>query len=76
MIYIGGDNIKKYPIVMQEESKDCGVACIQMIIKYYGGYVKKSNLLELTKTGKRVSDSVSALADELNTIYEKQRNKL
>ena len=23
-----------------------------MIIKYYGGYVKKSNLLELTKTGK------------------------
>ena len=52
MIYIGGDNIKKYTIVMQEESKDCGVACIQMIIKYYGGYVKKSNLLELTKTGK------------------------
>ena len=45
--------MKKYPIVLQDEIKDCGVSCIQMIIKYYGGYVKKSNLLELTKTSKK-----------------------
>jgi len=45
--------MKKYPIVMQDEIKDCGVSCIQMIIKYYGGYVKKSNLLEMTKTNKK-----------------------
>ena len=45
--------MKKYPIVLQDEIKDCGVSCIQMIIKYYGGYVKKSNLLEMTKTSKK-----------------------
>ena len=32
--------------------KDCGVTCLDMIIKYYGGYVKKSTLLEMTKTNK------------------------
>lgn len=45
--------MKKYPIVLQDEIKDCGVSCIQMIIKYYGGYIKKSNLLEMTKTSKK-----------------------
>ena len=45
--------MKKYPIIVQDEIKDCGVSCIQMIIKYYGGYVKKSNLLEMTKTSKK-----------------------
>ncbi|MBQ2946482.1 MAG: peptidase domain-containing ABC transporter [Bacilli bacterium] len=45
--------MKKYPIVLQDEIKDCGVSCIQMILKYYGGYVKKSNLLEMTKTSKK-----------------------
>ncbi|MBR6690366.1 MAG: peptidase domain-containing ABC transporter [Bacilli bacterium] len=45
--------MKKYPIVLQDEIKDCGVSCIQMIINYYGGYVKKSNLLEMTKTSKK-----------------------
>lgn len=32
--------------------KDCGVACLQMVIKYYGGYLKKSKLMEMTKTSK------------------------
>ena len=45
--------IKKYPIVLQDESKDCGVSCISMILKFYGGYVKKSNLLDMTKTSKK-----------------------
>ena len=45
--------MKKYQVVLQDEIKDCGVSCIQMIIKYYGGYVKKSNLLEMTKTNKK-----------------------
>ena len=45
--------MKKYPIVMQDEIKDCGVSCIQMIINYYGGYVRKSDLLEMTKTSKK-----------------------
>jgi len=45
--------MRKYPIVLQDEIKDCGVSCIQMILKYYGGYVKKTNLLEMTKTSKK-----------------------
>ncbi len=39
-------------MVVQDEMKDCGVCCLQMIIKYYGGYVNKETLLELTKTSK------------------------
>ena len=45
--------MKKYPMVLQDEIKDCGVSCLQMVIKYYGGYIKKSKLLEMTKTNKK-----------------------
>lgn len=44
--------MKKYPSVIQEEFKDCGVACISMLVKYYKGFVKKNTLIELTKTDK------------------------
>lgn len=44
--------MKKYPFYRQDEFKDCGVTCLQMIIQYYNGYVKKSDLLEMTKTSK------------------------
>ena len=37
---------------MQDEEKDCGVACMQMIIKYYGGYVNKDNLIFKSKTNR------------------------
>lgn len=43
----------KYPLVVQEEYKDCGVACLEMVIKYYGGYVKMNTLFDLTKTNKK-----------------------
>ena len=42
----------KYPFVKQEEMKDCGIACLEMIIKYYGGFVKRNTLFEMTKTNK------------------------
>ena len=45
--------IKKYPIVVQDEIKDCGASCISMIVRYYGGYVRKSNLIDMTKTTKK-----------------------
>lgn len=35
---------KKYPIVMQEDYKDCGVACLSMIIEYYNGHVPYEEL--------------------------------
>ena len=44
--------MKKYEHVLQDDSKDCGVACLQMVIKYYKGYIKKANLIEMTKTTK------------------------
>lgn len=45
--------IKKYPLVLQDEYKDCGASCVAMILKYYGGYVKKSTLIDMTKTTKK-----------------------
>ena len=42
----------KYPFVKQEASKECGVACLSMIIKYYRGYIGTNELLEMTKTNK------------------------
>ena len=44
--------MKKYPIVLQDEIKDCGVSCILMLLKYYGGYVSKKKLIDMTKTNK------------------------
>ena len=38
---------------MQDEFKDCGASCISMIIKFYGGYVRKTTLLDMTKTTRK-----------------------
>lgn len=43
---------KKYPFVKQEGYKDCGVACLLMIIRYYKGNISIERLRELSKTGK------------------------
>lgn len=40
----------RYPLVKQEGISDCGVACLLMIIKYYGGYVDIETLREMTNT--------------------------
>ena len=42
--------IKKYPFVKQRGIKDCGPACVQMILKYYHGYVNMNKLSEMTNT--------------------------
>ena len=42
----------KYPIVHQDGFKDCGPACLLMIIRYYKGNVSISKIREMTKTGK------------------------
>ncbi len=41
---------KKYPFTKQEGLKDCGAACIQMILKYYHGFVSIRKLNEMLKT--------------------------
>lgn len=43
---------KKYPFVKQEGIKDCGVASLQMIIKYYKGQIPMELLRELIETTK------------------------
>src|SRR5574344_595252 len=40
----------KYPFVKQINCNDCAVACLQMIIKYYKGYISLNELKNLTKT--------------------------
>ena len=42
--------IKKYPFVKQRGIKDCGPACVQMILKYYHGYVNMDKLSEMMNT--------------------------
>lgn len=49
--------MRKYPFIKQEGIRDCGVACLAMIIKYYDGYVSFDKLRILTKTSR---DGVNA----------------
>lgn len=44
--------LKKYPFVKQVDEKECGVACLQMIINYHKGNVPLARLSEMTKTNK------------------------
>ena len=44
--------LKKYPYVKQEGYKDCGCACLSMIIKYYKGNISIEKIRDLTKTSK------------------------
>ena len=42
----------KYPFVKQEGLKDCGVASLLMIIRYYNGNISMEKLRDMTKTDK------------------------
>ena len=44
--------MKKYPFIKQSGEKDCGVACLAMIIEYHKGYVPMIELIQMTKTTK------------------------
>ena len=58
----------KYPFVRQDGIKDCGVACLLMIMKFYGGGASKEYLRMLTNTTKDGVDAYSLLegAKKLN----------
>ena len=51
-----GDSMK---VVIQDGEKNCGVACLLSIIRYYGGDISQEILREYTNTSK---DGVSALS--------------
>ena len=57
----------KYPFVSQDASKECGVACLSMLIKYYHGYIGINELLEMTKTNK-AGTTLYHLVNALNEI--------
>ena len=42
----------KYPFEHQNDLKDCGVCCLKMLIRYYGGGVSNEYLRQLTNTTK------------------------
>ena len=42
--------MRKELIVLQDGFKDCGSACLLSIIRYYGGDIPLSSLVELTNT--------------------------
>ena len=44
--------MKKNYIVIQDGIKECGVACLLSLIRYYGGNISRERLLELTNTNK------------------------
>jgi len=44
--------MKKELIIKQSNIKDCGICCLESIIKYYGGYIPLEKLREETKTNK------------------------
>ena len=42
----------KYPFIKQEGIKDCAVASLAMIIRYYKGYIANDQLFDMLKTDK------------------------
>lgn len=56
----------KYNFVKQNGIKECGISCMSMIIKHYGGFINHSRLMEMTHTNKlgtTAFDIVSAFKD-------------
>lgn len=49
--------MKKYPFIKQDGIKDCASACVQMILKYYGGYTSMTKLNEMMRTSHRGTDA-------------------
>lgn len=45
--------MRKYPFVKQTGLRDCGPACILMILKYYGGYMSLNKLNVLLSTNSK-----------------------
>jgi len=44
--------MRKISYISQTDLRDCGVSCLMSLVKYYGGYVSREYLREITKTGK------------------------
>ena len=49
--------MKEYPFIKQDGIKDCASACVQMILKYYGGYTSMTKLNEMMRTSHKGTDA-------------------
>ncbi len=58
---------RKFPIFLQNESKDCGATCLKMIAKFYGKNTKIESLRKLALTN-REGSSLQALSDAAEKI--------
>lgn len=59
--------IKKYPFTKQRGIKDCGPACVQMILKYYNGYISLDKLGEMMNTNQNGTTAYN-IKQTLNSI--------
>ena len=50
-------SVKKYPFIKQASSKDCAVACVWMIVRYYNGSISTFKLEEMLKTTRKGTDA-------------------
>lgn len=62
--------LMKYPFVKQESLKDCGVACLAMIIKYYKGYVGLEMLRDMSKTNRNGTSAYNLISTALELGFE------
>lgn len=53
--------ISKYPFIRQTESKDCGVTCLEMLMRYYHAYASKEIIRNMTSTSKNGTSAYGLL---------------
>ncbi|MDD3241717.1 MAG: peptidase domain-containing ABC transporter [Bacilli bacterium] len=60
--------MSKYPMVYQNDIKDCGAASLLMIMKHYGGGISLEKLRDLTNTNKTGTTGINIVkaAEKLN----------
>lgn len=63
---------KKYPFVRQRENKDCGVACLSMIIKYYNGCICEDTLYDMTNTDKKGTSAYNLIKAATNIGFKSE----
>lgn len=62
--------MKKYPFVKQQGAKDCGVASLLMIIKYYNGSANANKLRLETNTTKTGTTALNLIKASQNNGFE------
>lgn len=59
--------MRKLKYIKQTDLKDCGVSCLMSLVRYYGGFVTREYLRDITKTTKD-GVSVYSLIEAGNTL--------